>query len=83
MQVINYHSFYDVDVLQIDTEGFDAEIFKQLDFKKCNPSIIKLEWNHMCNTDKLIVKTILSNNGYKFKIEKGGSDLTAWLRKII
>jgi len=83
MQVINYHSFYDVDLLQIDTEGFDAEIFKQLDFKKCNPSIIKLEWNHMSNTDKLIVKTILSNNGYKFKIEKGGSDLTAWLKKII
>jgi hypothetical protein len=82
MEIINKYSFQDMDILQIDTEGFDAQIFKMLDFKICKPSIIKLEWNHMKSADKAYVKNILLKNNYRFALESGGSDLTAWQKKI-
>jgi FkbM family methyltransferase len=82
MEIIDEYSFYDFDILQIDTEGFDAEIFKMLDFELCKPKIIKLEWNHMKNLDKDLVIQTLVKNGYQFAIEAKGSDLTAWTKKF-
>ncbi|WP_175606635.1 FkbM family methyltransferase [Belliella pelovolcani] len=39
----SYPEFHQVDYLQIDTEGYDAEIIKMIDFKKFHVKLIKFE----------------------------------------
>ena len=41
--LIEQYSIDKIDLLQIDTEGYDAEIIKMIDFDKINPSIISFE----------------------------------------
>ena len=55
-------SQYDVgrlDLLQIDTEGFDYEIIKMIDFNILKPNIIRYEYKHLTRreNDKLVVIT--------------------------
>ena len=41
-----------IDVLHIDTEGFDLEVIKTMDFKKCGtPSLCLVEVRHLSDAD--------------------------------
>jgi FkbM family methyltransferase len=42
-ELVDKYSIQNIDLLQIDTEGYDSEIIKMIDFKKINPSIISFE----------------------------------------
>jgi FkbM family methyltransferase len=42
-ELINQHNISHIDLLQLDTEGYDYEIIKMIDFKKMAPSIISFE----------------------------------------
>ncbi|RPA68420.1 FkbM family methyltransferase [Cyclobacteriaceae bacterium YHN15] len=42
-ELIETHSIKKIDLLQIDTEGYDFEIIKMIDFSKINPTIISFE----------------------------------------
>lgn len=53
-----------IDYLQIDTEGFDLEIIKQIDFIVFKPSIIKYEHTSLNNEDYHLALKILKDNGY-------------------
>jgi FkbM family methyltransferase len=62
--IIEKHNINKVDILQIDTEGYEYEILKSLPFDKIKPRIIRCEYKHM---DGLAYKesiTILKKNGY-------------------
>lgn len=73
----------DVDYLQIDTEGFDAEILKSINFAYFMPTVIKFEWMHLTQTEKNEIKILLNLNGYTIEIDHSGSDCFAWLRSKI
>lgn len=42
-ELIDKHSIRKIDLLQIDTEGYDSEILKMIDFGKVKPTIISFE----------------------------------------
>lgn len=64
-----------IDVLQIDAEGHDYRILKQLDFRKFNPFVINIEFVNLLPDEQEAVRALLSQNGYDH--EKKGYDLVA------
>jgi len=54
-----------IDYLQIDTEGYDAEIIKQLPFEILKPAMILYEHKHLETDDKKNTTDLLNRNGYK------------------
>lgn len=60
-----------VDYFQIDTEGFDFEILKMIDFKKIKPKIIKFESVNLNDSDRMNANMLLKMNGYYLFNEQG------------
>jgi FkbM family methyltransferase len=79
MEVVDSYNMYDADYLQVDTEGFDAEVLKMIDFKKIKPLVIKFEWIHLSPQDQADTRSLLHSNGYKLEVNKDGLDCCAWL----
>lgn len=72
-----------VDLLQIDTEGYDAEIVLNIDFKKFKPSIINFEYyipNTMSKEIYNSIIDILHLNNYEIWVEV--NDITAYQRNL-
>ncbi|PCH53534.1 MAG: methyltransferase FkbM [Flavobacteriaceae bacterium] len=74
----NYNYNY-IDFIQIDTEGFDYEVIKMIDFNTLKPSLLKVEYINLSKEDKTNLKQMLRQNKY-FIIREGedliGVDLT-------
>ena len=49
--LLRKHSIERIDILQLDTEGFDYEILKMLDFSRVKPALIHFE-NNFLSTDE-------------------------------
>ncbi len=64
MDAIESFQMASVDILQIDTEGFDLFVIKMFNFKKFSPLIIQYETRHLSKEDKEVANLILSNNKY-------------------
>lgn len=43
MQVIEKYELWDLDLLQVDAEGFDLEVIAMIDFERVRPRVIKYE----------------------------------------
>lgn len=56
-----------VDLLHIDTEGFDYEVIKLFDFKILKPSVVAFEHTHLSETDYEECKSYLTGLGYSLK----------------
>ena len=69
-----------IDLLQIDTEGYDAEIISNINFEKIKPSIIRfehdLEYGVMNKETFKSVVNFLNQHGYQIIMEK--CDATAY-----
>ena len=70
MNLVKEYNLYDVDYIQIDTEGFDAEILKMLDFSLLKPQMIKFEHIHLNEIELNKVISLLKRNKYKFRKDK-------------
>ena len=70
----NKHNIHKIDILICDAEGYDWEIFKQLDFTKYRPSFIRLEYVNLTDDEKTLVNKKLEDNGYIISI---GQDIDA------
>ena len=68
------HEFPSLNLLQIDTEGFDYELIKLIDFSKIKPKIISYENFHLNDEDRQNCRSLLQSNGYKVE-EYGGDSL--------
>ncbi len=66
MSVLEKHRLPCIDVLQIDTEGFDYKVFKQLDFSKYRPSAINIEVVNLEAEEFDLLQSELLNQGYVF-----------------
>ena len=59
------HGLEQLDLLQIDTEGFDFEVLKLVPFKQVRPQIINFEHRHLSQSDKADAAHLLISNGYR------------------
>jgi FkbM family methyltransferase len=58
------HGVQKVDILQIDTEGYDFIILKLFDLAKYRPGIIHYEHQHLSPADREAAETLLRSHGY-------------------
>lgn len=63
-QLFSDHSIKKIDLLQIDTEGFDAEILRMFPFERIKPNIIHFESKHIPKQDLEEVLDDLISHGY-------------------
>jgi FkbM family methyltransferase len=54
-----------ISLLAVDTEGFDYQILKSIDYQKIRPSIIEYEHSHLSVNDEKDCLGLLVRNGYK------------------
>jgi FkbM family methyltransferase len=54
-----------IDVLQIDTEGYDFEVIKLVDFDQHLPSVLMYESLHLSETDSRACTDLLAERGYQ------------------
>ena len=76
MKLIYDNGIEDIDYLQIDTEGYDVEILKMIDFKKISPRLIRFEYSNTSKKDLDVARVILSN----YVLSNDGSDVYAHLK---
>ncbi|HEY1059365.1 MAG TPA: FkbM family methyltransferase [Limnobacter sp.] len=65
MELILENHLQDLNYLQVDTEGFDHEILKQLDLDICKPGLIKFEKVHMPKAEYTTLAKRLRSYGYQ------------------
>lgn len=76
----NYFS-HKIDYVQVDTEGFDYEVLKMLDFAKFLPNMIKYESVNLSKEDQNNSRLLLKKNGY-YLFNEGGDTIGVNLHKI-
>ncbi len=59
------HNLSDIDVIHIDTEGYDFEILKMISFERFQPKIILYEHKHLSPTDKAECRAYLEARNYE------------------
>ena len=67
-----------IDLVQIDTEGFDFEVVKMIDVERWRPKVIHYEHAHLSKQDTQDCLAYLLDHGYCLAVE--GMDTTAYLR---
>ena len=65
-----------IDLLQVDAEGYDAEILRLFDIPRRKPAIIQFEHKHLGRRDVEACLNLLIDEGYKISI--CGSDTLAY-----
>lgn len=62
--VMARHGLERIDLLQIDTEGYDYELLKAFDFTRHRPAIVHYECQHLQPQDKAAAEAMLRSHGY-------------------
>ena len=63
--LLKKHHVTKIDLLHIDTEGYDYKILKQINFAKLKPAMILYEDRHLTSLEKESAREILLRNGYR------------------
>jgi FkbM family methyltransferase len=58
-----------VDLIQIDAEGYDGPIIRSIDFDRVRPRILRFEYRNMPARDADECLTLLASHGFRFIIE--------------
>lgn len=58
-----------VDLIQIDAEGYDWPIIRSIDFSRIRPRMIRFEYRHMSDADADACLAHLASHGYRFLLE--------------
>jgi FkbM family methyltransferase len=74
--LLNKHAIPNIGLLQIDTEGFDFEIIKMIDFTKYKPTIINFEDGFLSRAERSACLSLLCGHGYR--VSKNGLDVVAY-----
>lgn len=59
------HGVSQIDLLQIDTEGYDYEILRSIDLKRWRPRLLLYEHCHLSEDDRASAREILDTSGYR------------------
>jgi FkbM family methyltransferase len=76
MQLLEQTSMLDADLLQIDTEGYDAAILRMIDATRFRPRLIKYEHKSLAASELIEAQARLQQQGYRIALE--GPDTIAW-----
>jgi len=68
--LLEQNNFSSLDLIQIDTEGYDFEIVKTIDFTKVQPLVIRYEHEHLSPSDFSNSLELLADQGYQFIVER-------------
>jgi FkbM family methyltransferase len=71
--LLKKHNFKKLNFLTIDTEGFDFEVLKIMNFKEYHPDVILFESKHLSDQDFVAAQKFLSKEGYELFWEKGNT----------
>ncbi len=66
-----------IDLLQIDVEGYDYEVIKMVDLENNKPAIIRFERAHLSESDLEECYDLLFDHGYKIALD--GIDVMAYI----
>lgn len=58
------HGLLKLDLVHIDTEGYDYEVIKLIDFAAHQPSVLLYEHKHLSDTDRIACRERLEQHGY-------------------
>ena len=75
--LLQKHRIEALDLIVIDTEGYDFEIVKQLDLRRLSPAIIVFEHDHLSGEDKEACTRRLADLGYR--LFRDGQNTCAFL----
>lgn len=78
--LLTKHQVKEIDLLQIDAEGYDYQILKQFDFEKYQPYVIHFEIVNLSKAEQTAAKKLLDLHGYLHA--KAGYDLIAVASKF-
>ncbi len=65
--LLREHGVRQVDILQIDTEGYDFIILKLFDFTHRKPAIVHYEHQHLNADDRAAAEALLRSHGYQLQ----------------
>jgi FkbM family methyltransferase len=68
--LLKKHNIENFDILICDAEGYDWNIFKQIDLDKYRPKFIRLEYINLTDEEKQLTKEKLEKAGYIVSIEQ-------------
>lgn len=72
--LLDRNNVTNLDVLSIDTEGYDYQVLAQLDFDRYQPTVVLFEHKHLSNNDRARANALLTGRGYEYT-EFGGDTL--------
>lgn len=75
------HGLETVDVVQIDTEGYDYEVIRRIDFERYRPEIVLYEHLHLDASDRGACERLLADAG--FELLSNGMDTLAIHRRVL
>jgi FkbM family methyltransferase len=76
--LIRQQGVQNIDVVVIDTEGYDLEILKMLDFRQFRPKVIIYEHMHLIKEDRVSAAHLLATLGYEIHpLSMGDQDTVA------
>jgi FkbM family methyltransferase len=78
MPLLSQHGFLDANVLQIDVEGYDAEVLRMIDFARFRPRLIKYEHKNLILSEAREATRLLREAGYYLSDQR--QDTIAWRR---
>lgn len=61
----NRHGVEEIDVIQIDTEGYDLEILRMVDFDRYRPTLVQFEELHMTSVVRQEAQELLARHGFE------------------
>jgi len=73
--LLTHYQVKQIDLLQIDAEGYDYHVLKQLDFERYQPYVIHFEIVNLTKAEQTAAKKLLDQHGYLHA--KAGYDLIA------
>jgi len=78
--LLQEYSISNIDLLQIDVEGYDYEVIKIFEIQKLKPKVIIFEHSHLSKDDKASCFEHLQSNNYAYK--KYGANTLAMLNPL-
>ncbi len=70
------HEIEHLDVFVTDVEGYDYEVLRQLDLLRYKPSLIRIEWLNLSESDRHMTINLLKSHGYQTELVD--VDVLAW-----
>ena len=78
--VLDYHGLKQIQVLHIDTEGYDLQVLLTVELEKYKPDLLLVEHKHLSPLSRLKMRCLLLHAGYA--VDDFGSDYCAKSPKL-